>query len=191
MKKVIYWDLDRTLGKFTMGFEIREGIAPLLEQLADTYDHIITTSGKREYAESALEKANLRSKFAAIFGARQIFCNGKKYYSELAKKYGNNGFVVGDHNMDEPNVKGLVFIHQPSGYLTRAAVLLPVFESFKLESTHKQFEALVQNGGQCPHGHSTKQHNTTQFCMEYRTAPTIFHITDHAMITVSPKVDNF
>ncbi len=96
--KIICWDLDYTLGEFSIlaikqeygidsdefksfaqkfPFSVRYGMAETLEKLLITgHTNVVTTSATKKYAEEALRKSKLRPYFAEVFGRSKVCKDG-------------------------------------------------------------------------------------------------------------------
>ena len=132
MVRVIAWDLDETLGRFTAlkyGLNgqkvpewesepgVRFGIRQALEDLARAdWTHVVTSYSDRPYADEVLKRANLAPYFNRVFTQENIGPVDKggrkvagKLYMPVAEHFGlfgddigKNLVVVGDLPGDQP-----------------------------------------------------------------------------------------
>lgn len=135
--KIVCWDLDNTLGHF-YGYgnqmdglpstetdrviELRYGIKELLQEFSpeNGFKHVITTSGRADYADLALTKTGIRGHFSQIFDRKDVTLpneSGKQYFYPALdfvhpyEAYPDRMIAIGDSGGDMPtDTTDLVFI---------------------------------------------------------------------------------
>jgi len=153
---VACWDLDETLGDFTMiDFEmshrqppdyirphsLRYGIKETLERLSgEGYVHFIVSSAVSAYVNEALKRTSLRDYFEGILvRENHVVTIGGKYYQPVADvmklskdEVRSKMIVIGNAFGDRPaDIPGLCFIEHKAGFLYDAIVTESIMSRLK------------------------------------------------------------